>query len=116
MELQDFVKEALVQVIGGVTAAQDEIRKAGSSAEISPALKTNWETLERQGKAMSDSGRVVQLLEFDIAVTVAEKTQTKGKIGIAIGVLGLGSQGQSESSDSSASRIKFSVPILLPTH
>ena len=115
MELKDFVKETLVQVIGGIVEAQNVIRSTGLSAEIAPQLRNNRETLEKQGKSISNSGHVAHQLDFDIAVTVSEKTQTQGGIAIAIaGVIGLGGHGKSEAGDVTASRIKFSVPIVFP--
>jgi len=59
-------------------------------------------------------GLPVQKVDFDIAVTIGEKTATKGTIGIVIAAIGLGSQGESSNSKSSESRIRFSVPIALP--
>jgi hypothetical protein len=54
-------------------------------------------------------------LEFDVAVTAQEGTATKGGIGVFAGAIGLGSQGQSTAANQTVSRIKFAVPVLLPT-
>ena len=53
-------------------------------------------------------------IEFDVAVTTTEGTETKGGIGVFVVAVGLGSQGKSDATNSSSSRIKFSVPIFLP--
>ena len=56
----------------------------------------------------------IETIEFDVAVTVTEGTQTKGGIGVFMGAVGLGSQGQSSNQNASVTRIKFSVPLVLP--
>jgi len=69
---------------------------------------------EKHGKLVSIQGQLVQTVEFDVAVTATEGTDTKGGIGVVAGVFALGSQGQSSEEISAVSRIKFSVPITLP--
>jgi hypothetical protein len=62
------------------------------------------------------TGEVVGMVEFDVAVRATEGKETKGGIGVVAGVIGLGSSGKSDSSSGSESRIKFSIPVLLPVH
>jgi hypothetical protein len=78
---------------------------------ISPPLQTS---LEKSGYVFSQGGLPIQKVDFDVAVTAAEKTGTKGTIGVVMGAIGLGSQGESANSKTNDSRIKFSVPIALP--
>lgn len=112
MELKDFVGQALVEIVEGVTAAQSKLGESG--VHVNPRLSTQQGTLESKGKLVSTYGRLVQLVEFDVAVTVNEATGTKGGIGIVGGIINLGTQGQSSESNSALSRIKFSVPMSLP--
>jgi hypothetical protein len=56
-----------------------------------------------------------QIVEFDVALTAMEGTGTKGGIGVVAGMFALGSTGQSKEESSSVSRVKFSVPLSLPT-
>jgi hypothetical protein len=58
--------------------------------------------------------RVVQEIEFDVAVHATEGTETKGGIGIMVGAIGLGSQGKSQAGNASESRIRFTIPMVLP--
>jgi hypothetical protein len=48
-----------------------------------------------------DTGAIAKEIEFDVAVTVIEGTQTKGGIGVFVGPIGIGSQGQSNVSNQS---------------
>ena len=54
-------------------------------------------------------------IEFDVAVTATDSTETKGGIGVFVGAIGLGSTGQSNHEGQSISRIKFQIAVDLPT-
>jgi len=112
MELKTFVTETLNQIIDGVKEAQSHAAKHG--AEVNPPVFTKPDKFDRlQHRDVFSS--LIQEVNFDVAVIASEGTQTKGGIGAFIGVVALGSQGQSEASNQSVSRIKFSVPISLPS-
>lgn len=69
----------------------------------------------REAKVVTDKDeKPVAMVEFDIALSEAKGTDTKGGIGVFLGAVGLGSQGASHGESSSNSRVKFSVPIVLP--
>jgi hypothetical protein len=99
MELQDFIAETLKQVISGVKRAQESAIDLG--AKVNP-----------RGGAMVEMRNV----HFDVAVSTGEGTDKKGGIGVLVGPVGsVGSEDQSNAASSSRSRIKFSVPLKLPT-
>jgi hypothetical protein len=107
VDLKDFVSQTLTQIIEGVKAAQEAAKEHG--AEVNP------DTAGGVGSHMTSmSGKNLRNVEFDVALTVAEGTGTKGGIGIVAGAFALGSSGQSTSQNSSVSRVQFSVPLALP--
>lgn len=111
MELKDFVRESLTQIMLGVSEAQRILAEENKGGEISPSISSE------RGKSnmiFSPSGMPIQNVDFDVAVTAQEKTGTKGTIGVAISIIKLGAQGESNESNTQNSRIKFSVPITLP--
>lgn len=108
MKLQDFVSETLKQIINGVKEAQEGAEKAG--AIISPDSHLTYENK----KYLFCSGRLVEHVEFDVAVTTSKGKETKGGLGIFVAGIGLGTQGKSDASSISVSRIKFSLPLVLP--
>jgi len=110
VELKEFVKESLVQIIQAVSEAQKQIAELGGG-EISPSIKSEW---EKTGLMFSSNGMPIQNVSFDVVVTASEKTGTKGTIGVMVSVLKLGVQGESQENSSNNSRIKFTVPITLP--
>lgn len=111
MELKDFVSATLRSIIDGVKDAQDHAAKSG--ARINP-LGLHSRDLKRIPLFERETKNILREIEFDVAVTTTEGTQSKGGIGIFVGSVGVGAQGQSEAANSTVSRIKFSVPVLLP--
>lgn len=102
MELREFVRETLVQVIAGVEEAQAAVVESGATVAPSGQGHRDLQSLNRD-------------IEFDVAVIAQEGKATKGGIGIAVGVLALGSQGASDHRNAITNRVKFSVPVALPT-
>ena len=110
MNLQEFIKTALSEIIAGVGEARIEGKKHGA-----PIGSIRMYGPTREAKIITDSkDRPITNVEFDIALAEASATDTKGGIGVFLGTVGLGSHGASHGESSSNSRIKFSVPIVLP--
>jgi hypothetical protein len=117
MDLQQFIRESLVQIAAGIEDASKEL--VNSSAVVNPrhvnvshneAVKAyGWES------DVADKLRTVQLIQFDVAVTATEGKENKGGIGISIGNVGLGAARKEDVGSSALSRIQFSVPMVLPT-
>ncbi len=100
MELDEFISKTLVQIIAGVTKAQDEHSDLVNPMGAGKVYRVNRPPSE-----------AVKSVDFDVAVTVEEKKGAKG--GAKISVLGnnIGGSGGSESTERSVTKIKFSVPI-----
>jgi hypothetical protein len=109
MKLQDFVSGTLKQIVNGVKEAQAEIKEAG--AQISPDSHLNYDNK----KHLFCAGKLVELVEFDVAVITSETKETKSGLGIFVAGFGVGARGDSGDSSISTSRIKFSVPLVLPS-
>lgn len=118
MDLQDFVTQTLVQITKGVEKAQTELSSIG--AVVNPQMKSYLKQTEGGfaafGWPKDGEGRAVLLVQFDVAVTAEKGKHTKGGIGVVAGIIGLGSQGASDQTDSNVSRIKFGIPLMLPTY
>jgi len=104
MEIKDFVSESLKQIIDGIKEAQEHASKEGAS--INP--------IEKQTNPTSMTITEPQTIEFDLAVTVAEGGQAKSGFGIVVGAFVAGTQAQVEGKYSTVSRIKFSIPLIIP--
>jgi hypothetical protein len=115
MNLSTFISETLVQICEGIEDAN--ARLSGSDAIVCPDRVypvDNNQQCYGVWKPDQTLNSIVHLVRFDVAVTAAEGSETKGGIGVMVAAIGLGSQGKSESSKASESRIKFDIPVLLP--
>jgi hypothetical protein len=103
MDLETFIAETLRQIIKGVKTAQASDDCKG--AQINPTY--NWHGTQFSG---------AQKIEFDVAVTVSEEKAKQGKANIGVAsYIGIGGKASSATASSSVSRIRFEVPVTLPT-
>lgn len=120
MELKDFVKETIVQIAKGIEEASTEL--SDSDVMVNPIYVTmHSENAQSYGRTTTHTdadeeahSRVIQKLEFDIAVSVESGQQGSVGAKLSIASIGIGADGKTESSKKSESRIKFSVPVVLP--
>lgn len=116
MDLKEFVSETIVEIIEGISDAQKRLE--GSGAKVSPSINKLFTAAQTGGTNMAlgyaKGGGLIQMVDFDVAVTAVEGTETKGGIGVVAGIFALGSQGKSTESNQSISRIQFKVPVCFP--
>jgi hypothetical protein len=117
MELKTFIVETLNQIVEGVVEANKHVRQFGAAANPPNVFYPN----NNQGPYGSFRGYeklefspVVQAIEFNLAVTVSSGAETTGEGGIKIAGVKLGTTGKSDSGTESESRIRFTIPLLLP--
>lgn len=115
MELSEFVKQSLTQIVMGVKESQDAIRDQGGYANPAVFTTASGKESATHFGSVSD-GQNVLLVDFDVAVTVTDTVD--GGVGGKLSVASLfkveaGSKGSTASE--ATSRIKFKVPLALPT-
>ncbi len=113
MDLKEFIKTALVDIVEGIEEAKSELDKRAN--HICPPMGSAYAN-KFEIQLNSFNGIYYQQAEFDVAVTVENTTDGGAKAGIK--VLGFieANVGRNTSSNSSTiSRIKFHVPIGLPS-
>lgn len=113
MELQDFISSALQQIIKGVKDAQE--KTAVDGGHVNPVgLRGLHDQLGGRRYNPTDFS-VTEIVDFDIAVTAAEGKSSKESVGVVVlSAIGLGRQNLSETKSNVVSRIRFSVPVMLP--
>lgn len=98
MDLKDFVKKALIDITGAIEEA-----KASSHLAIAP------------GYVQQNPVTEPQFIEFDVATTVVEASNTSGSGGAKISVVGvgisLGGERGVSANHENVSRVKFQVPV-----
>lgn len=113
MDLQQFIAQSLVQIMGGVKDAQGQIGK--SDAEVCPVFLRFTDLGEKKsfvGISQKTSG--IAVVEFDVAVEATSETAGGGAIKVIGGFLGGEIGGKAKDVDKVVSRIRFSVPVAYP--
>ena len=109
MELKDFIKTAITDITEAVSELQDSI---DNGAIINPTLPCGTSS---RSVMVDNKVRVIEDLNFDVAVMASEATGIEGgaKVGISIfgARVGTGTNAKTEN----VSRLTFSIPIVLPS-
>lgn len=121
MELKEFVKASLCQIAEGILEASEALKK--TNAIVNPDnIIVNSEQSQAYGRTRPPredvpppDSRIVEKVEFDVAISVQEGTATNAGLKVAIMSVGLGAGGESRSNSGYESRIKFSIPMVFPT-
>lgn len=116
MEIKDFIKETLSQIVEGINEANQQMSEKGAFVVSSNLREAN--RLPKNGTYVYDGSnalRVVREIEFDISLSVSDSTQSGGKGCLEV-VSFIRADGGVENSFSSSStqRIKFTLPLALP--
>lgn len=113
MELKEFVKAALTDIVEAVKETQEEVKEYATIAPLVIEGKRTDCVLMENGVAR------ISNVDFDVAVTTESSEQGRGGGKAAIQVAGLFKIGAEAKQDTeektqNLSRIKFSIPVLLP--
>jgi hypothetical protein len=106
MDLREFIQKTLTQIAEGVHAAQEAIDLVGGVVNPQDQRGT------RPKDVMVISGdRIVERVEFDVAIVATE--QQGGSAGLEVFGIVRGGIAK-ELREGSESRVKFTVPLVLP--
>jgi len=104
MELRDFVKSSLRDIIGGVSDAQKEIE---DGAVVPPINESTFSNVESGVTSY-------QTIAFEVSVNTVEREGSEAKLNVVAAVIG-GSVGGNSSNDSAhAAKLSFKVPVRFP--
>jgi hypothetical protein len=100
-----------VQIIEGVKEAQEQV---GGDAMVNPLSQPDG-MVRRVAPDRARSQRIIHNVEFDVAVTASSGSEAKAGAGLMVAAIGLGAQSQKSTENTAISRVRFEVPIALPT-
>lgn len=127
MNLQDFIKETIVQIAESVVEIQKHFDEKGIDAIVNPREFEDEENKKFAGrykpydysfktgkKYTTDYFRIVDAVEFDVAVTI--ESDNKKEVGGKLKVfdIGIGAEGSEASKQANVSKLKFKIPLVLP--
>lgn len=108
MELKEFIKATLTEIIGGVKEAQDLVSE--QKAYVAPHVNGNQSVYDgKNGKHRS-----VTKVEFEVGLTNEEQSEKKAGIGVAFGAFNLGGGNKNQTGDKAITSVKFSVMVAFP--
>ena len=115
MDLKDFVSETLTSILEGVATAQEKAKEV--DAFVNPGgLMRNVSNTSDNSIWDNRTNNFAQQVNFDVAVTAEDSATGGAKVKVLSGILGGDVGGEKANKNSIASRVQFSVPILLPSH
>lgn len=112
MELSDFIRTAIHDIVHGVYQANNTCQHVRAEVNPIPRNVQNGTLV-----AVNEDGKEVPvtMIEFDIAVTVGKGSESKAGLSIFAAAFAIGAAGMSNEDHSQVHRLKFSVPVRLPT-
>lgn len=112
MELDAFISETLKSLIKGIKDAQDFATQ--NNAIVNPTILNNYTPPHSAYLDHEGLRKAVTKIDFDVAVTVSSQQETGMNGGIKIMAINLGGKAADTSLNEVASRLNFSVHIVLP--
>ena len=121
MKLQDFIPDAIAQIMEGLSSADKHLKEAQTGRIYKePITETMAQTLVNLGIVKDNSKKPLLVVGFDVALIVEEQAghSDKANVGVSvpllsvIGVKGGVEGGSNETQKSSQThRLTFSVPV-----
>lgn len=112
MDLKEFIKDVLVDIIEGIDEAKIKLEESRDKA-ICPLIGATAANIFKDTYCAVQGGVYFQNISFDVAVAAGKTGDTGGKVGVKVFGIDATIGGKSESNNSTITRIKFEVPIAL---
>lgn len=110
MQLKEFIALSLVNICNGIDEAKLQLTSDGSIHTVLPPMEPAFAD-KLDVKLNTFDGNYYESIEFDIAVTVENKSDVSGKAGVNVFSVGANIGSNLSSNNSTISRLKFRVPI-----
>ncbi|MDR5907587.1 hypothetical protein [Franzmannia qiaohouensis] len=108
MELKDFVKATLEQIVEGASLAQETIKERGGI--VNPTSMY----FQKDGSWNNYQHAMPQEVVFDVGLTSTDNRGSSEGIGVFLGSISLGKKNDAAVENVAVSKVKFSVPLVLP--
>jgi len=108
MELKDFVRETIQNIVAGVSEAQSATKEYG--AVVNPS-GLNY---QKDGQHNVSTHALPQEILFNVGLTSTSKDGSSESIGVFLGGVTLGKKNDSRTEDVAVTSVHFTVPIVLP--
>ena len=116
MELKEFITNTLSQIAEGVKDAQVIYKNVGGV--VNPNGLKQVEGGIPYGKTTPIHGEAHLLcnVQFEVSLTNDSGSNKSGGIGVLFGALSIGGKAGEEEKQSSLTKVRFNIPVKLPSH
>ena len=108
MELKDFVRVTIEQIVEGTALAQEAVKAKGGI--VNPSNMT----FQRDGQLTHSEHALPQHVVFDVGLTSTDKSGSSEGIGVFLGSINLGKRNDTGNEHVAVTRVQFTVPLALP--
>lgn len=108
MELKDFIRVTLEQIVEGAELAQKCISEHGG------IVNPTGMDFTRDGQRTIFDHAMPQEVAFDVGLTATDKSRSTEGIGVFLGSVSLGKKNDSGTEQVSITKVRFMVPLVLP--
>ncbi|MGL5938455.1 MAG: hypothetical protein ACRCY5_07035 [Phocaeicola sp.] len=110
MELKNFIKSAITQIVESVDELNNEIQI--ENVCVNPcSYNGEYRNSIRKGERDYNLSEI----DFDLTVSVTENAETGAKVGVMASVIGLAGSKKDATENNSVSRLQFKIPVMLPS-
>lgn len=112
MELKEFITDTVSQIAEAVTELNK--KNAVTGLAVNPAVpEGGMRTNEKLH--LLDCDCSLTNIEFNLSLTTSENKGSGAKVGVFASIVGAGASSSENAQSESVSKIRFSLPVLLPT-
>lgn len=111
MELQEFIKNTLIQITNGVIEAQQELKNTGCI--INPKGDYARNKMTKSSNDNDTHYRSIQKIKMNVVVNVTENVGSKSGIGVAK-IIKAGIDSEESISNGKVTSLEFEIPISFP--
>jgi hypothetical protein len=117
VELKEFIKQSIIEISEAVKESNEHFNSKGINAFVNPEFIYESDRDKRSYTMPEKSNeiRYIEDIEFDVAVTTGGEISGEAKGGIKIASFQVGGGGSVVDKQQNVSRMKFTVPVCLPT-
>ena len=108
MELKEFIKTTLEQIVEGAVSAQQTIKAKGGI--VNPSNMS----FQKDGAWNSYNHAMPQEVVFDVGLTSTDKSGSTEGIGVFLGSISLGKKNDVGIEQVAITKVKFVIPLVLP--
>ncbi len=112
MDIKDFIKESLNQIVEGISEANKALKEQGAYIPTRMVVGDGvWVTLDKE----TNTTRNFMKVDFDLAITITQSDNIKATGGLSIAsIFNAGAESEDSNRNEEVSRIKYTIPLALP--